>query len=307
MDPLSEVFSLLDIESARSTRFEASGAWALRFPAKPTLKFAAVLRGGCWLALPDQPPQRLRAGNTFLLANAPSYILASDLGRIPDDGLLLFDQGRAKLGRLGGDETVMIAGSFAFGSANAQLLMERLPPLMILSSDQPRAALLRNTLEVLDLELAEDQMGAGLLTRRLADILLVQALRAYVDDQGAENTGWLGALNDEKIGKAIRLMHGRVDHRWKVEELASAVGMSRSAFALRFKALVGMPPLEYLLRWRMQLARNALRGGNENNLAGLALRLGYASESAFGNAFKRLFGHSPRRDRSRQAARRGPS
>jgi transcriptional regulator GlxA family with amidase domain len=141
-------------------------------------------------------------------------------------------------------------------------------------------------------------MGASLMTRRLADILLVQALRAYVAVHGADSAGWIGALNDRRIGAALNLMHGDVGHNWKVNELASAVGMSRSGFALRFKELVGIPPLDYLMRWRMQLARDALRR-DESSVASLAVKLGYASESAFGNAFKRIFGRAPKRYWSR--------
>ena len=137
-------------------------------------------------------------------------------------------------------------------------------------------------------------MGASLMTHRLADILLVQALRAYVGLRGKDSAGWIGALTDERIGGALRLMHGDAGRHWTVDGLARAVGMSRSAFAARFKELVGASPLDYLLRWRMQLAREALRR-NEASVASLADRLGYASESAFGNAFKRVHGRAPKR------------
>jgi AraC-like DNA-binding protein len=110
---------------------------------------------------------------------------------------------------------------------------------------------------------------------------------------GAESHGWIGALSDPKIGAGLRLLHRDVSRNWKVEELARSVGMSRSAFALRFKTLVGVPPLDYLLRWRMQRARDLLR--RNDNVATVAFRLGYQSESAFGNAFKRIYGRSPKR------------
>lgn len=294
MDPLSEVFSLLDIRSARCTRLEAGGTWALRFPAKPALKFAAVLRGWCWILLPGEPPYRLETGDTFLLGNAPSYVLANDQQKAPEDGIALFDWTNSDTAHHGGDETVLLAGSFVFQPGNAQLLLGALPSFMHVSAQDCAAAVLRGTLELLDSEVRSARIGASLMTHRLADILLVQALRAYVGLRGKDSAGWIGALTDERVGRALRLMHGDVGRRWTVDGLARAAGMSRSGFAARFKELVGASPLDYLLRWRMQLAREALRR-NEASVASLADRLGYASESAFGHAFKRVHGRAPKR------------
>src|SRR4051794_5607785 len=103
-DPLSDVLSLLEIRTARCKRFEAGGRWALRFPATPALKFGAVLAGQCWIVLPGEAPSGLGAGDTFLLASAPPYVLANDLGRRPGDGLAAFDQGRAGIARHGGSD-----------------------------------------------------------------------------------------------------------------------------------------------------------------------------------------------------------
>lgn len=293
-DPLSEVFSLLDVESARCTRLAAGGRWALSFPAKPALKFVAVLRGHCWIALPDQAAKLMGQGDTFLLANAPAYVIASDLGMEPEDGVPLFDGPHLDAACHGGDDTVLLGGAFVFQGGNAQLLLGSLPPFIHIPGHEPAAAVLRGTLEVLDAELQARQMGASLVTRRLGDILLVHALRAFAMMQGADRVGWIGALADPRIGGALNLMHKEPGRRWTVDELASASGMSRSSFALRFKERVGTPPLDYLTRWRMELARDALRR-KETSVARLAATLGYASESAFGNAFKRAFGRAPRR------------
>jgi AraC-like DNA-binding protein len=293
MDPLSEVFALIEIRTARCTRLEAGGTWALRFPAKPALKFAAVLRGECWITLPDGTSNRLAKGDTFLLANAPSYVVANDRQKMPEDGITLFDWEHSDIAHHGGDETVLLAGSFAFEFSNAHLVLDSLPSFMLIPADNPSAAILRSTLEILDSEVRSDRMGASLVTRRLADVLLVQVLRAYFVNHGNDSAGWIGALTDPRIGAALNLMHGDVAHPWRIEELARAVGMSRSGFALRFKNLVGLPPLDYLLRWRMQLARDSLR--REVTVASIAASLGYTSESAFGNAFKRIYGRAPKR------------
>jgi transcriptional regulator GlxA family with amidase domain len=167
---------------------------------------------------------------------------------------------------------------------------------MHIPAEQPSAAVLRETLAMLDRELEQSRVGTSFMTQRLADIMLVQALRAYVSKHGDGAAGWIGALSDLQIGEALTLMHRDVAHGWTVGELASAVAMSRSAFALRFKAMVGVAPLEYLRRCRMQLAEDALRR-KACSVAALAVRVGYSSESAFGNAYKRTFGRSPKRYR----------
>lgn len=294
IDPLSDVFSLVDIESARSTRFEVGGQWAFRFPPKPALKFVAVIRGGCWIILPGEPPFTLEAGDTFLLANAPAYVIANDLASEPEDGIAFFDWDHSNIARHGGDETVLIGGSLVISGGNAQLLLDALPPFIHIPASDRAAAVLRATLATLNDELGAGEMGSTLMTRRMGDILLVQALRAHVARAGADNAGWIGALGNPGIGKAISLIHNEPGYRWTVGELASRTGMSRSAFAQRFRDLVGVAPLDYVTRWRMHRAREALRR-KEATVAGLAASLGYSSESAFGNAFKRVFGRAPKR------------
>ncbi|MEF2071866.1 AraC family transcriptional regulator [Consotaella aegiceratis] len=292
-DPLSDVFSLLDIHAGRCTRFEAGGAWALRFPAKPALKFGAVLKGECWFILPETEPARVVAGDAFLLANAPSYMLANDPQKAPEDGIALFDWAHSDVAHHGGDDTVLVAGAFAFESAAAELLLDALPIFMRIPGDQPSALMMRETLAILDQDIRGGAMGASLVVRRLAEVLLVQVLRAYASGAGEAGPGWVAALADLKVGQALRLLHGDVAHRWTVDELARAVGMSRSGFATRFKERVGLPPLDYLLHWRMELGRDFLR--RDEPVAKVARRLGYASESAFANAFKRVHGTAPKR------------
>jgi AraC-like DNA-binding protein len=264
----------------------------MRFPVRERLKFVAVLRGTAWVVLPDTQPCLLQAGDTFLLTNTP-YVVTSDPSLEPLDGVALF--GEKGILRYGGNETVMLGGAFAFVDRKAHLIVGALPGFMKIPASQPAAAILRQTLALLDRELEQAQMGSSVMMARLGDILLIQALRAYVAEYGATATGWLGALSDPRIGAAITLMHSRVDHDWTVCALAHAVAMSRSAFALRFKSMTGAAPLEYLRRWRMQLAQHALRQGL-CSVAVIAASVGYASVSAFGSAYKRTYGSSPKRD-----------
>ncbi|PWV97747.1 AraC family transcriptional regulator [Hoeflea marina] len=293
MDPLSEVFSLLDIRAARCTRFEASGRWSYRFPAKPAFKFGAVIHGDCWIDFGDGQRHQLAAGDCFLLANAPGYVLGNDDQSPPEDGIAAFDWGRSDVARHGGDETVVIAGAFSFEASDAELLLGSLPRFLLIPSHNSSAAVVRSTLAILDHEIRGTQIGAAVLTDRLVDVLLVQVLRAALNQDSGESFGWIGALTDARIGKAIGLMHGDAAHPWSLDQLAQSVAMSRSAFAKRFRSLVGVAPLDYLLRWRMRLARAALRRGS--TVAAAAAEVGYSSESAFGHAFKRIYGESPRR------------
>jgi AraC-like DNA-binding protein len=293
MDPLSEVFSLINIRGARCTRFEASGRWSFRFPAKPAVKFGAVLAGDCWIDFGEGQRHQLAAGDCFLLANAPSYVLANDDHILSEDGLTAFDWAQSDIARHGGNDTVLIAGTFSFEESDADLLLDSLPTFLLIPSRNASATVVRSTLAILDIEIKGTQIGAAVLTDRLVDILLVQVLRAALIQDDGDSLGWISALADPRIGRAIGLMHGDAACPWSLDTLAASVAMSRSAFSKKFKSLVGLAPLDYLLRWRMRLARNALRRGS--TVATVASEVGYSSESAFGHAFKRIYGIAPRR------------
>jgi AraC-like DNA-binding protein len=297
VDPLSQIFALFEVRSVATARFEAGGDWALQFPAKPYLKFNAVLRGSCWITIPDIPPIKLRCGDTFLMTDAPQFVLSSAPDLTAQEAAPVLLQEPPNILRFGGDETVLIGGGFIFADSDTQFLRHILPAFMHIPAQQEMAEILRTTLGMLDQELSlhPGQMGASVMTRRLADILLVQGLRAYSKQQaGAKIAGWIGALADRHIGKVLFQIHNDIARHWTLGDLANIAGMSRSGFALRFKTLVGEAPLAYIGMWRMQVARTELRNP-KTPVIDIATRLGYGSESAFGNAFKRAFGTSPRR------------
>jgi len=293
VDPLSEVLSLLNVKGSRCTRLEASGRWSYRFPAKPAFKFGAVVHGACWIDFGDGQRHPLATGDCFLLANAPDYVLANDEDIAPEDGIAAFDWARSDVARRGGDETVLIAGTFSFEASEAELLLRSLPRFLLIPARNASAGVVRSTLGILDTEIRGTQIGAALLTDRLVDVLLVQVLRTALAQDEGDGLGWISALADPRIGKAIQLMHGDAAYPWRLEGLAASVAMSRSAFSRSFKSLVGLAPLDYLLRWRMRLARHALRRGS--TVSAIAAEVGYSSESAFGHAFKRIYGEAPRR------------
>jgi AraC-like DNA-binding protein len=290
-DPLSAVLATLGARSVRRTRLEATGHWGLTFPAQARLKFVAVLRGACWVLLAGQPPLALAAGDTFLLGDT-AYTVVSDPAVEAVDGAPLF-AGRDVV-RLGGDETVTVGGGIAFVSGDAAFLLDALPRFMHIASQAPSAAAVVRTLGLLEAEAEQPGPGGALIMARLAEILLIEAIRAYVADHGEESRGWIGALADRRTGEALRLLHGDIAHPWTVGELAARVGMSRSAFAALFTSRVGRPPLDYLTHWRMTAARRLLEQGGLD-VGSVAAQVGYMSQSAFGHAYKRTTGHSPRR------------
>lgn len=292
MDTLSQVFSFLNVRASRCTRFEASGQWSFRFPPKPALKFGAILRGDCWIDFGTGPHQ-LGAGDSFLIADGPAYVLANDASALPEDGMAMFDWAHSDLAHHQGADTVIVAASFTFDISDADLLLDALPRFLLIPAQHPSAAVIRATVQVLTAELGGTQIGAAILVDRLVDILLVQVLRAALDQDRNQDFGWIGALTDPRIGKAIQAMHADVGQAWSLEKLCALVAMSRSAFSKKFKGLVGYAPLDYLLHWRMRVARNML--GQGKSVAHVANHVGYASESAFRHAFKRLHGHAPGR------------
>lgn len=302
MDPLSQILSLINVRHVGSSRLAAGGAWSFHFQPSADVKVGAVVAGSCFLRIGDGESRLLQAGDCYLLTAAHRYVLASDPLLSPADGHSLYAEAGGYSAAIGQPETVIVGTGFSVEPDQAPLLRDLLPPLIHIEQELHAAASFGATLQALDRELADPGLGASLMTDRLAHVLLIQALRVHVAQLGDEAFGWLGALDDPRIGPALRRLHADPSHPWTVAELADVSAMSRSNFALRFRGLVGMAPLAYLGRWRMSLAQRELRLGHRS-VATIAASLGYQSESAFGNAFKRSVGSAPSRYRqARQAA-----
>jgi AraC-like DNA-binding protein len=306
MDPLSDVLELLTVERAVSARLVAGGRWALAFPGVAHVKFGVVHRGECWLRpAPDEPERQLRAGDCFVLVTGAGYTVAGAPGLDAVDGREAFRDAAGGAARVGtGDEVLLTGGRFAFDEASARLLLDVLPPLIVVGADEARGTPLRAALDLLGHEAAAPRLGASLVTARLGEIVFVEALRAALDAGDHELGGWLAAMTDERIGPALTLMHADLARRWTVPELAAAVHLSRSTFAERFRVLVGAPPLDHLLRMRMHAAARDLRR-SDATVSAVGAAWGYTSDAAFSNAFKRVMGASPRAWRT--AARAAPA
>lgn len=301
MDPLSDALSLLKVKGVLSARFEAAEPWALRFPAYRHVKFGGVIEGDRWVWIERvTAPVQMKAGDFCLLTDGLPYCFASDPGLALQDGEKVFvdnlgPDGIVRYGR-GEIRTISVGGLFEFDDDMSGLLLNLLPPLVHVAADSPDARTLSAALELIKAETGSARPGAAAMAGSIANMLLVNILRAHLAAH-SRSSGWLGALSDPRIGSALRLMHEEIARRWKVEELASKVGMSRTAFTERFKDLVGLPPVEYLIRWRMTIARDSLKTGNDT-LSNIAAAIGYASETTFSSTFKRMFGQSPSRYRS---------
>ncbi|BCA61283.1 AraC family transcriptional regulator [Sphingomonas sp. HMP9] len=290
IDPLSDVLNVLGARVARRTRLEASGGWAFAFPAVDRLKFVALLRGSQWMLLPGCVPQVMNEGDVCLLGRT-AYAVASHPAEPPMDGQALYAE--CDVARVGGDDTIGIGGSVTFGAGSADFLLDMLPAFMIVPRSSPSADAVATILTLMSREIDRDRIGSEIVSARLADVLLVEAIRAYACRVDVPHIGWLGALSDVRLGRALRAIHDEVAKPWTVSGLAGVAGMSRAAFSAEFTRLVGQPPLTYVRTWRLTLARAALTRGDAT-VASIANKIGYTSQSAFGHAFRRAFGYPPK-------------
>ncbi|QYK41765.1 MAG: AraC family transcriptional regulator [Paracoccaceae bacterium] len=291
-DPLTEVIQLLRPRAVVSKGISGAGGWAVRYAAFGHPGFCAVTEGRCRLAVEGEAPVILEEGDFVLLPATPAFTMSG----FEPAPVLRIDPGTApppdrdvRHGRQDGPPDVrQFGGWFLFGSPDAALIVALLPR-MIHVRGVPRLAQL---VGLLGEEAARDDIGRDLILERLVEILLVEALRAAPAQ--AAQPGLLRGLADPRIAAALRGMHGDVDRPWTVHELARAAGMSRSAFFDRFVRMVGTRPMEYLLAWRMAVAKTLLRGGGMT-LDEVAGRIGYGSASTFSTAFSRHVGEPPGR------------
>lgn len=294
-DPLGDVLALLRPRAVIAAELRAHGRWRLAFTDYPGIKFGVILRGECFIALPGHPLQTLHEGDIFLLARPPRYVMASDMSAPSHVARDLFATDNARATRIGRARAKPIlhavGGHFELEAPNAHLV-EGLPTFVPIPGHE--AGALRDVIRLLVDEVRRDELGRLRALDQLAQLVLTYALRWLdADGRGPARRDWLRALADPRIGASLRHIHGTVDRRTSLAALARVAGMSRTAFAARFKELVGQPPLTYAIQWRMSLAKDALRT-TDRAIGDLAFELGYLSESAFSLAFRREVGCSPR-------------
>ena len=295
MDPLSEVLSLLKPNSYAFRGLDAGGEWSLEFRAEDGIKCYALNAGECWLELEGgAEPIRFATGDFVLLPKGKAFRLytSSAAPRIDAETFLL-SYPAGEVGVLnGGGGCSGVGGYFGFEGLHADVLLAMLPAIVHIRAEASKATL-RWFIERLMGELRQPQPGSSLIAEHLAQTLLIEGLRLHLAERSHDSTGWLFALADRQMFAVIAAMHGEPGRKWTLQALAQIAGMSRSSFAVRFKNTVGEPAMDYLTRWRMLLAADRMSNGGMP-ISVVAPIVGYESESAFGAAFKRVIGYSPR-------------
>lgn len=313
-DVVSDILRAVRLTAEVFGRFEAGAPWAMRVPGDDYFAFYLIARGSAWLELAGNDGRTtataitLSAGDVVLLPHGGTHILRDSQRSIAVEHHAGANSCPRPMTmetiRLGGDgpAATLVAGAFRFGAEGRGVLLETLPPILhVAAGDADMGAPLSATIQLILAESANPAPGGALLSTRLAEILLVQALRVHArrtHDANAtatdatEHAQGLCALADPHIGAALRLMHARPADPWTVASLAGAVGQSRSTFAARFAELVGEAPLQYLTRWRMTQAAEWLRDRNDS-VPVIAERVGYGNAAAFMKAFTRVQGLGP--------------
>jgi AraC-like DNA-binding protein len=298
-DPLGEALHFLRMNGAFYSRAELTAAWGMSLDAMPGyMWFHVPTLGEAWLDSGGAEPALIRQGEMALVPHGQGHRLRSepgaatpaildlDLRRVSDRYEVVRHGG-------GGEPTILLCGAVRFDHPVARNLVELLPDILhIDAASSSQLERLHATLRLLAVETREERPGGEAVITRLADILVIQAIRHWIETDPAARTGWLGALQDPQIGRAISLVHREPARAWTVAALADELAMSRSAFSARFTELVDEPAMQYVTRWRMHLALDLLSQEGAT-VAELADRLGYRSEAAFSRAFKRVNGVSP--------------
>lgn len=256
-----------------------------------------VRRGRLVLQVAGEDPVEVHAGEAVLLPRSDPHTLGSAAGLAAVEASVLVQPGEGgRLSRIvhggGGEETHLICG-FLGSAQRGNALIASLP--RVLKINMAEAGLdewIETSVRFAQRGLNEGLIGAATVMSRLSELMFVEAVRRYAAALPPEQRGWLFALRDPYVSKALALLHGRPCHPWTAESLAGAVSLSRSAFADRFAAAVGMPPKRYLISWRLQMAKDKLRAGLKP-VAQIAHEVGYEAEAAFNRAFKREFGVPP--------------
>ncbi|TKD01376.1 AraC family transcriptional regulator [Polyangium fumosum] len=289
-DPLSEVITLLQPRAVFSKRISGAGRWGVRYEEFGQPSFCVVLEGRCLLAVDGQPAVTLEANDFVLLPATPGFTLSGFEPVLPtriDPKLTPAPTGEVHHGTRGArPDARLLGGYFVFDSPDAALMVSLLPALVHVRGVERLSVLVRLVGE----ESNAQRSGRDLVLTRLVEVLLIEALRSTSGDDAPP--GLLRGLSDAQLAPAIRQMHGQLARSWTVAQLAKTAALSRSAFFERFTRTVGLPPMEYLLAWRMAVARDLLRH-QDLGIAEVAERVGYGSASTFSTAFSRYVGQPP--------------
>ena len=321
-DVLSEVLSAVRLTGSVFFDVTATSPWIAEAPpsaqiadavkpgAQHAIEYHVITRGSCWISIVDGAPfepVQLQEGDIAVIPHGEPHVVSSaprmraepDLPshrRPKDDSDLPF---KLRTGADGAADTHLICGFFTCDVRPFNPLLEALPRFMRIGRGTSAAtdALLEHFLQLASLESADKRAGAQSVLNKLSELMFIEAIRTYMDQLSSADTGWLSGLRDPLVGRALSMLHAQPARSWTLDELAAECGGSRSALVGRFTQLMGYPPIQYLTRWRMQLAARRLSERGVK-IAAVAQEVGYDSEAAFSRAFKKFSGQSPSEWRS---------
>lgn len=309
LDVLSDVLRVFRVTGTALLRGEFNEPWTLDMPHGSDLArmlhtsttrvvmFHIVAKGACWVSNDDEEPVWLETGDMIGFPHGHQHLMGAGaagkgirlstlLPPPPWTGLPIV--------RLGADgqTTQMICVYLYCDELLYNPILESLPKHLVLRPHRDAAPWIDATLGIIITESLNGRPGSSGVVARLTELLFIEILRRHIAEVSGEATGWLAALGDRHVAKALQAFHGKPNYRWTVAELASQVGLSRTALVERFHRLLDVPPMSYLTLWRLQLAAQALQSTNKA-VANIAADVGYESEEAFSRAFKRHAGASP--------------
>ena len=307
VDPLGEALHALRLSGTFFCRSELSAPWGIDLPPMPdSLMFHIVTEGSAWVTFANGERFQMETGDFALVPQGRGHAIVD----APETRAInLFDYDRPLLSPRyelleidgGGAPTGLICGVGSVKDPAARRMVGLLPKFIPMKAATPGNEWLRGSVQIMMQEARSLGPGGDAVITRFSDILVVQAIRHWLQTDPHAQTGWLGALQDPQVGRALTLIHRDPTHPWTVESLAGAVGVSRSGLAARFADLVGQTPMTYLRQWRFEVARNWLRD-TDQTLADIAEQLGYESEASFSRAFKKATGQTPGSVRREAAA-----
>lgn len=295
MDALSDILRSLRFDSSVYFRSGFCSPWGMEMDKQKVAEFHIVVRGHCWLYMDHfDEPMSLTGGDIVVFPLGDAHWIADDPAheRIPGKQVLEAIRNNEPVFQDGKNSTDLVCGHFEFDRDRRHPFIKALPALIhIEGAERHHMQWLETVTRVLIDETGTGRPGSGAIINRLAEVLFIQVIRTYIEKNNFER-GFLAALANPQIGKALTLIHSEAGRDWTLEELARESGMSRSAFANTFRELVGMTPMAYLTERRMQKAKSYLAETNQSLLE-VAEKSGYSSEAAFNRAFKRSIGQTP--------------